>query len=320
MKTDLSLEALSVFLALYEQQNLSKAAQVCEVSKATATRHLTRLRENFHDELFLRRSIGMAPTAKAHQIYPEIAKVFDLLDELSVQERFDEKKLNKVFRITGVDNAIASFLSPAIPSILEKAPHVGIQFVSMVRSIGVALRTGEIDFAVLPIRAHAPDLRYSPLAIDGYVAVVAKDHPLLQEKLAHRITMADLYRYRQLRITIGHHERSNTSLVDDRAMVPKRAGRVALWTPYFQTIPKLLAHTTLWVAMPYHIALQQRRDLGVTVVLGRIPDAPLLTTKLYWHERNHRNVAYQWLRARILGANKHLQDIHQVPILALGAA
>lgn len=315
MKTDLTLEALAVFLALYEQKNLTKAAQVCQVSKATATRHLMRLREHFHDELFIRCATGMSPTLKAHHMYPEIGKMFALLDDLTEQEVFDEANLNKVFRIASVDNAIVSFLAPAVPRILRKAPHIGIQFVSMVPSIGVALRMGTIDFAVLPLRAHAPDLRFATLAMDGYVAVVANDHPLLQEKEASDITMADLEQYRQIRITIGHHERRSSALVDDRTEVPKRASAVALWTPYFQTIPKLIENTSLWIAMPYHIAATQRKTLGKTKILGRIPDVPLYEPKLYWHERNHENMTYQWMRAMIIGANKDLCSIEQLPIL-----
>ncbi len=65
-ETDLNL--FVAFDVIYNERNLTKAGQVLGITQPAVSNALSRLRELFDDELFIRSSKGMVPTPVAHQI------------------------------------------------------------------------------------------------------------------------------------------------------------------------------------------------------------------------------------------------------------
>ena len=313
MKDTMDIETLRFFLVLYEYKHLTLAAQQCDLSKSAASRSLTKLREHFHDELFRKCANGMVATPRAQRLYDEVQKMLRLYTSLTKEEVFCPTKITKVFRISGVDNAITTYLSPAMKSIFAIARQMSVQFVPMVKSIGQSLRNGEIDFAVYPIPIQSEDIQSIPLAQDQYVVVIDKVHPLIEKWRVQRLTMQDLFAYRQVRITTDQQMTNESAWITERMDVPHESNEVALWTPYFYTTSQLVVGTDLWAAMPYHLAKRQQRVMRNFEILGRIPNGEILSPSLYWHTRTHNDPAYQWVRSMIVGTSKSLPDTMKVP-------
>jgi DNA-binding transcriptional LysR family regulator len=82
---------LRFFVAVYEEQNLSRAAEKCFVSQPNISNGLKQLEETIGKELFLRHKRGVEIKEDAHYLYP-IAK--RILGELNaIPEMFREGKL-----------------------------------------------------------------------------------------------------------------------------------------------------------------------------------------------------------------------------------
>ena len=64
----IDLNLLKVFDAILATHSVTKAAQVLRIGQPAASHALTRLRDAFDDELFVRTSEGMQPTEKAQRI------------------------------------------------------------------------------------------------------------------------------------------------------------------------------------------------------------------------------------------------------------
>ena len=73
-RIDINLYPL--FIAIYEQNSISKAAQILSISQSAASHALQRLRQHLQDDLFVRTGSKMQPTPFADQIYPEIKMHF----------------------------------------------------------------------------------------------------------------------------------------------------------------------------------------------------------------------------------------------------
>src|SRR6187431_3020777 len=94
------LNLLPVFEAAYEEKNLSKAATRLAMTQPAVSRALSRLRHAFKDELFLRHSRGMTPTAKADAIYGRLGEALGLVRSTVVESRgFDPKTSEQRFFI-----------------------------------------------------------------------------------------------------------------------------------------------------------------------------------------------------------------------------
>src|SRR6185312_15643943 len=77
---DLDLNLLVVFRAIWQDRNVSTAAQHLDVSQSAASNALRRLRKRFGDPLFLPTSAGMVPTPLASQLAEPINTALETLN------------------------------------------------------------------------------------------------------------------------------------------------------------------------------------------------------------------------------------------------
>ena len=72
---------LNLFIAFdvnYTEKNLTKPGQVLGITQPAVSNALSRLRELFDDELFIRTSKGMIPTPVANQIIKDVRSALSL--------------------------------------------------------------------------------------------------------------------------------------------------------------------------------------------------------------------------------------------------
>ena len=77
--SDKDLNLFVVFDVIYTERNLTKAGEVLGITQPAVSNALSRLRENFNDELFIRTSKGMAPTPVAENMVNDIRQALDLI-------------------------------------------------------------------------------------------------------------------------------------------------------------------------------------------------------------------------------------------------
>ena len=87
-ETDLNL--FIAFDTIYTEKNLTKAGQVLGITQPAVSNALSRLRELFDDELFVRTSKVMIPTPVANQIIKDVRSALSLIQNtISEAEKFD---------------------------------------------------------------------------------------------------------------------------------------------------------------------------------------------------------------------------------------
>jgi DNA-binding transcriptional LysR family regulator len=92
--TGVDLNLLIIFLIVFREENVSRAAQYLGVNQPAVSGSLARLRRYFDDPLFVRRGRFMRPTHKARQIAEMLIPAMQQIE--GVISLFDQTKKGDV--------------------------------------------------------------------------------------------------------------------------------------------------------------------------------------------------------------------------------
>ena len=143
------LNLLVVFDAVMREKNVTRASKRIGMTQPAVSNALNRLRHLAKDDLFVRTSEGVVPTARAISLGPPIRQAINLVENAFDPTSFEPEKSYDVFNIA-VSNYTASIIFPRLAEILEqKAPNIDIRSkqlgdVDLLRE----LESANIDFII----------------------------------------------------------------------------------------------------------------------------------------------------------------------------
>ncbi|MGO2457802.1 LysR family transcriptional regulator, partial [Vibrio casei] len=73
------LNLLTVFDAVMQEQNITRAAHFLGMSQPAVSNAVSRLKATFNDELFMRHGRGIQPTQRARQLFGPIRQALQLV-------------------------------------------------------------------------------------------------------------------------------------------------------------------------------------------------------------------------------------------------
>jgi len=287
------LNLLTVFRAVYEERQLTRAGERLHLTQSAISHGLSRLRHLFGDQLFLRSAGGVEPTPRAHEaagaIFDALATIEHALD---ASQAFDPAQSTRTFRLGMLDFG-AALLAPLLARALTtEAPQASVQIQHSTTEASIErLDRGELDlvtgpFGELPSRFDAQDL-----CEDEYVVIARRSHPALKGRLTAKL-LAGLG---HVAVAPGMHPQMTV----DRALA--RLGlvrRIALSIPHFASAPYAVAGSDLVAIMPRRLAVAYCAQYRLA--LHAIPfELPRLRIQAVWHRRSERDPGLLWLRDRI---------------------
>ena len=285
-KIDINL--YPVFISIYEQQNISKAAQTLNVSQSAVSHALNRLRQLLQDDLFIRVSGRMLPTPFAEHIYPNIQQALIAIQMLSLQkQQFD------VHQIKQLKIAMHDEVEPMIlPKIMEhfQRLNLDIQFISVKldRKNSVSdLMTQQIDFVIDLEHTVSEQIQYQNLVQDRFMVCTA------QTKMNEKVYLASPH--------IGVSSRRIGILVEDVYLQKKQLHReLFLRCQNYSTALQILQqYPNAILTIPQSILAHL--NIPITLSIFESPvDLPILNIGLYWYKNLDLNLRHQFLRSEII--------------------
>lgn len=286
-------ELLCFFKSLMETASLTKTSSQMGLSQASASRLLSRLRELFQDDLFLRTRGGMQPTARAQEVFPRVISTLSSLDSLLQPEVFDPLELNQTIRIGAVDNGVFAIIGHVIDELFTKAPHMSLEIVPIAENLYEQIESGDIDLAVYPEEPLPPDFHEVELFEDDYVCIVRKEHPLaIYAQLKEEPPIEELNRYQRIMITAKGGKHGHTV---GNELYENMEQRTVLWVPYFLSVPFLLSKSDLTLVLPKRTATYLCK-IEPLVILPIHKSYSSYKARIIWHHRNHKNAAIKWVK------------------------
>ncbi|WP_152655624.1 LysR family transcriptional regulator [Oceanobacillus sp. CFH 90083] len=172
------------FLAIVEEEGLSKAAKKLYISQPSLSKYLKRLEENLGVELFDRNASPLKLTYTGERYYQYTLQIMSL--EKKLQKEFSEIQANDRGKIR-FGLAIwrgASLLPEILPSFTTMHPNIEINITEGKSNFLVReLLNEKIDFAVmnLPADMDFSKLTYDTLMEEEILLVGNKDHSLVRK-------------------------------------------------------------------------------------------------------------------------------------------
>lgn len=151
------------------------------------------------------------------------------------------------------------------------------------------LESGEFDLAIAAYFENPPrSFRIRTVFKDRFVCVCSKTNAYLRT----RRTTADFLGRKHLQIEVPP---GVFAPVDRYLTLKKKRREISLRIGNFLTPPAILEGSDLLLTCPSHLAQSYAGMYPLAITELPFP-LPGITTKMIWHERNHRDAFHTWLR------------------------
>ena len=289
---DIDLNLLRLFDAVYRTRNVSRAAELLDLTQPAASQALTRLRLLIKDPLFVRAGGGVQPTPKADRLADAVRSALGLLEEaLNESALFDPLQSRKVFRIHMSDIGEGRFLPDLMVALQRQAPGVRLETLPVPRhEVPQRLDSGAIDFAFgfLPT---VKDTQRVQLLHDRDVVLLRAGHPFAATRRSGPVLLSAL---RQLEFVAVRAHSDTLRILEMQQL----QDRIRLTTEHFMVLPAIVRATDLAVVMPRNIARTFAADGGYTLIEPALPLRDF-TVSLHWSRRFESDPGNQWMRGLI---------------------
>ena len=297
-ETDLNL--FIAFDVIYTEKNLTKAGQVLGITQPAVSNALSRLRELFGDDLFIRTSKGMIPTPVANQIIKDVRSALSLIQNtISETEKFDPSIAEMTFKISIGDSSEYRLLPLLIKELAEIAPKIKVEtYLTPRKDAPRELASGTIDFSIGPPVHSDPHLRHEKIYEEDYVMIVRKDHPILNLK---EITIEDYLKLSHIHIS---NRKTGLGHVDMALYRLGLSRDISLRAQHFLVAPYIVEQSDLAITTTKGFAVD--RDLAWRELPFEIE--PLIL-HLYWHEAKDSDPSTKWMKDLMLKTYGKLQKV-----------
>ncbi len=291
----LDMTQLLIFSELMLHKKQTVVAEKLGLTQSAISHGLKRLREIFEDELFIRKSDGIEPTARAVLLEPRVLEILQLSrNALSLDQDFDPAREKRVVRLGGLDYEATVFTTPIMKMLGEEAPGIRVSFRSTAREAALKeLGEGSIDIALGYFWGLQKPFEKIDLFDESYVILAREKHPLLTREL----TLERYCEARHLLVSIAGdlHGIVDKTLAKN-GLTRNVAGSVPLFFPALATV----AQTDLITTIPTRLAHQFAERFAL-----KIMEPPLKLRKFtigaVWHQRTDTDPALRWFRDKLRG-------------------
>ncbi|HTV74081.1 MAG TPA: LysR substrate-binding domain-containing protein [Candidatus Acidoferrales bacterium] len=295
------LNLLPKFRALYRRRSVSAAAHDLHLTQSAVSNALAKMRWLFQDEIFVRTSVGMEPTALAHALAQAVEKSLGAVESVLEQLRaFSPTESERTFHLA-MSPLAEAWLMPHLLAITEQeAPNIAI--VSRPSADGEtehAALSGLADFAVGTEPVCSPALTSVELGAHGLVCMARRNHPLLKSPLTRRSLGACTFAIISERgYVCGDLPAEMSSFA--------RPGATRFTSTSMLALPYVVEQTDLVAIVPVWFAVRCSASFRITWV--NVFEPALVTTRLFWNATHPNDPGHAWMREIILRA-AHAADL-----------
>lgn len=285
-RIDINLYPL--FIAIFEQKSISKAAQLLCISQSAVSHALQRLRLQLKDELFVRSGQKMLPTPFAEQIYQPIQTALSTIQNIAIpQYDFDPSMLQSLK--IAIHDEIEPIIFPQLVHHFSQL-NLDIQFLSSKldrKNMLADLSAQQIDFVIDLVQPYQENLQFENLIEDHFVACT------LQTEMDLSLYLSSPH--------IGVSSRRTGLLLEDIYLNRQQLSRqIFMRCQHYSTALQVLAqYPNAILTIPHSILkhLHYAQDLKI----HQLPiELPKIKMGMYWHEHVRQNPRHQFLRNEIL--------------------
>lgn len=286
---DIDTRLLNIFSAIYKHQSVSKAALELGIGQPTVSIGLNKLREHFHDPLFIRIGNNMQPTDLSKNIFPKVHDVLTRIQSINdFNLEFDPQTSTQQFNISMTDISHLVLLPKLINYLREHSPYIRLNIIPIDNQTQALMASGEIDLAIGFLPQLEAGFYQQTLFKQHYVVVANESHPRLTCNIITPTQYAE-----ELHIDIlatgGHY------VVEHELQKLGVKRNVLVRLPSYLGVGLVVQETDAIATIPNYLS-QVLLSRGQLKILELPYDFPEYAVKQHWHSLAHHNPSNQWLR------------------------
>ena len=271
------LNLFVILNAIYTEGSLTKAAEVVGITQPAVSNALSRLREKFNDDLFVRTGSGMIPTQKTENMITDVQNALTLIQQsVNEPDTFDPKSSKRNFKLSLGDVSEGRVLPFIMKEIYADSKNISVGSFAYQRSDQVhALATNNLDFVVDPIIPRSDEINSEKVFEDDFVVMYREGHDLSKIK---DVSVDDILDQKHLYVS---NRRRGLHLIDTELEKIGYRREVALRCQHFLIAPTIIQSTDLVLMGTRSFA--NRNNLP----FAEIPlDIPSMEYFLIWHKND----------------------------------
>jgi len=179
----MTIQQLKYIVALDQERNFSRAADLCMVSQPGLTIQLKNLEEEIGIKIFDRNKVPLKPTALGTEIIKRAKKILRETNEIRDFVITEKNSLQGELKL-GIISTLSPYLIPLFISAMKTvAPQV--QFIIKESKTGQLMHdveTGAIDVAIMATPTGNPNLIEHPIFMEPFVTYLNEKHPMAAEE------------------------------------------------------------------------------------------------------------------------------------------
>ena len=185
-----------------------------------------------------------------------------------------------------------------VATLIERAPAVSVQFVSLGSESLRQMKSGEIDLMIGPteVLSRMLDYRSAELYRDEFVCIMRRHHPLSRRKLTSRAYWS---------ATHASSQPDNLMEGTLEMALMRREGETTVAVvkvPQFNLLPFIVETTDCLAMVSRRVAERMKQHTGI--VIRELPFQPApIPMSMFWNDIKHNDPAHRWFRT-LLGELK----------------
>ena len=278
---------LKVFLSVFEEGSINRAAVELELNQSTVSYSIDKLRELFDDALFVKSGRGIAPTDRARAIAPRIRQLVDNMDEILSEHDYhpanDTEKIVVATHIAGV-RPVCNFLYREFQ---KRSPSAPVQFTKIESRKDVAhIVDHQLADIVLSIR---------PAEIPSFMnSAHLKSIPWrCYYDPAQRGAVSSMEEFLQAEHAALDLGISGKGILGHVLEALAQDIKIKLYVPDVLTLQDTMVGTKLVTTIPEYFMRDGNSKLASCVTPLPIPPAQF---EMFWHRRAEHSPRNKWIR------------------------
>lgn len=285
---NVDLNLLTVFDAVMQLQNITRASELLGMSQPAVSNAVSRLKIMFNDDLFVRYGRGIQPTTRAKQLFGPIRQALQIVMNELPGAGFDARTSIRQFNVALCSPLDIRLTANILNTVGNTSSSVGIKFQSIIPdNIEHQLRYQNIEFVIGYRRFEGSDFCNQELFTDELVLVCAQNHPRISPHMPD-----EKYLDEQHAVVMLDRHSFYLPYYDSAELQPL----IAFQGTDLNSVMNVVSRTQMVALVPNWLAQANAGILNLDII-----PVPWLKNKLpcylSWHESSSKDKGNMWLKS-----------------------
>lgn len=297
------ISLLVIFDSIMTEGSITRAADQLELTQPAVSNALSRMRQAWNDELFIKDGRNIQPTIYAKNLWGRVKNPLLELEEAVDVEGFDPLSSKRTFRISAADTIIDTAWAPLRKILEQHAPNIKVHAVPYtIHNAEQLLENAEVDLVVGAALDNNESICSEYLYSPCYICVMRPDHPLIQSGLS----LKEFANSDHLLVSLSGEASGYT----DEILTQHGLSRnIAMTVNHFCAVPKLISQSDLIAIVPSS-SLEEAIFSGQLAVVEPPIQFSSNSINNYWHKRQDTDKGLVWLREHLTRIIKQHAENH----------